>query len=153
MAKKKPECGRYDNILVSERTKSGMSLNVNDIKFMIRLISTQDDYNEEFIVTEIKKRDEELTSQLAQTLGEQLKGINSSLTAIASDINDIRNEIVKINKRLDATDEKILENEKRIIALERFASWQQTAIRISLAVAISLLAYFAINYWSNGWFH
>lgn len=132
----KSKCDKYNNIPVSSRTKSGMTLTIDDLKFMKMLICNQDDYIEEMI----EKRDQVLTNQLAQTLQEQLKSIHEQLKIIASDINDIRIDIGKINMRLDATDEKIVESERRIKALEKYASIENTAIRITLAVALSVIA-------------
>jgi septal ring factor EnvC (AmiA/AmiB activator) len=138
---------KYEKILVSETTVKGMSWNIDDIKYMQRMFTLQDDYFEEVL----DRRDKILIEQLAEISCQQNKLIFEELKKQTTQIAAILTEIALINQRLDSTDAKIENNEIRIQALEKYSSWENTTVRIILAVTLSVLTFIGIS-WASKFF-
>lgn len=116
--------GRYDNVPISDETRKGMTLNIDDLAAIGRLLSLQD--------LEYEDRFAELASY-----------------AKRQDIvqRDILDQITAINERIDKIEHRLKSDDDRIKALEQYASFWSTALRIAIGSLITLLAAMGIHSW------
>jgi hypothetical protein len=100
---------RYDHVPISEKTKAGMSLNIDDLAAIGRLLSLQDDaYEEQF-------------EQILKSIGELRK-----------DVNELKLKVQEITKVVDCVK---IDVEK----LKRVNSFEYYAMRVAAGVAIALI--------------
>jgi hypothetical protein len=80
---------RYDNVPISEHTRKGMSLNIDDIAAIGRLLILQDDaYDERF--DDLSKEIRKLSSEIAELKG-QIKEITKT-------VDITRKEVDRLNR-------------------------------------------------------
>lgn len=99
---------RYDHVPISEKTKAGMSLNIDDLAAIGRLLSLQDNAYEE-----------------------QFEQILTSIGELRKDVNELKAKVQEITKVVDCVK---LDVEK----LKRINSWEYYFMRVAAAVIISL---------------
>jgi len=100
---------RYDHVPISEKTKAGMSLNIDDLAAIGRLLSLQDNAYEE-----------------------QFDAILDSIKELRKDVNDLKLKVQEITKVVDCVK---LDVEK----LKRINSFEYYAMRVAVAVAVTLV--------------
>ena len=100
---------RYDHIPISEKTKAGMSLNIDDLAAIGRLLSLQDNAYE-------------------QTFDEILDAIKE----LRKDVNELKAKVQEITKVVDCVK---LDVEK----LKRINSFEYYAMRVAVAVFIAVV--------------
>ena len=113
---------KYDNVRVSDITKGGMTLTIDDLKYLQRMLSLQDDCFE--IQLETLKND--VTTSLARVIMQQNEVVLSKLAKIHSDIEEIKIEIAEIKsdvvdiyKEINLLNKRVTKLEKEIIILEK----------------------------------
>lgn len=131
---------RYDQIHVSEDIAKGMNLNINDLTFIKRVFDLQDAANEE--------QNEKLVKEVAEVIAPihaKLEKMEVSIGKIEDSIIGILDLINKINIRLDSIEVVTDEHTKIIDRLVRTQKWWNIALRILIAVALSVIISFVIH--------
>ena len=110
----------YDKIPISEETKKGMTLNINDLGAIGRMLAMQDAaYDEQFeALTEMNKVVKEsldvILSQvrsMAVTINEvkaAMKAMKKDVNVLKQEFNAIKNEVADINVRLSEVECEVL---------------------------------------------
>jgi hypothetical protein len=103
-------CNKYDKVFVSDGTKEGMSLNVNDIKYMQRMFSLQDDCFEDIL----ERRDKRLTENLAEiiiahnkAIFEELEKQTHAILSLTKSIAMIKTKLISIERAQKRHEEEI----------------------------------------------
>jgi hypothetical protein len=127
------EAGRYDNIPITEQTRKGMSLNIDDLGAISRLLMLQDDvYEERFTKLEqlLDRQNQLISTQVLLTEGlvEEVKSLKTVVQSLEIRINDIAN-------RLESTNNEVEVLKKQVEWLKIMNSWWALVIRIGIAVA------------------
>lgn len=131
---------RYDQINVSEDIAKGMNLNINDLTFIKRVFDLQDAANEE--------QNEKLVKEVAEVIAPihaKLERMEKAIENIEDSIIGILDLINKINIRLDSIEVVTDEHTKIIDRLVRTQKWWNIALRILIAVALSVIISFVIH--------
>ncbi len=131
---------RYDQSHVSDDIAKGMNLNINDITFIKRVFDLQDMANEE--------QNEKLVRDVAEVIApihSKLEKMERSIGKIEDSIIGILDLINKINIRLDCIEGVTDEHTKIIERLVRTQKWWNIALRILIAVALSVIISFVIH--------
>jgi len=126
---------------VSDKVKSGMSLNVCDQQWIKRLLDTQASAIGEAFDINITS----LTKALAQVQQEQndrmfkvLEEQNCMIKGIKEDVGKIKDDILEIKTKLGELDSKQHDHDIEIILLKKYASFWSTALRILVGVSIAV---------------
>jgi chromosome segregation ATPase len=110
----------YDKIPISEETKKGMTLNINDLGAIGRMLAMQDAaYDEQFeALTEMNKVVKDsldvILSQvrsMAVTINEvkaAMKAMKKDVNVLKQEFNAIKNEVADINVRLSEVECEVL---------------------------------------------
>ena len=78
---------RYDNIPISDMTRKGMSLNIDDLAAIGRLLSLQDNaYDEQF-----------------EKLFESIKELSKEVHELREEVNDLKVKVQEITCAVDST--------------------------------------------------
>lgn len=131
---------RYDQIHVSDDIAKGMNLNINDLTFIKRVFDLQDMANEE--------QNEKLVKEVAEVIAPihaKLERMEKAIENIEDSIIGILDLINKINIRLDSIEVVTDEHTKIIDRLVRTQKWWNIALRILIAVALSVIISFVIH--------
>ena len=113
------DINRYDNVPLSDKTRQGMSLNIDDLAAIGRLLTLQDDaYDERF---------EELEAKFDSLLSE--------IKELKEDINDLREEVKCLGKTVDHTKDEIAEIRLEVDRLKRSNNIWAYAMIIAVGVA------------------
>lgn len=86
--------------------------------------------------------------QVAETIAPmwtKLDDIAKGISSIKSDILIIKADLTDIKKRLGEVEKQVVSEEERIEKLERTQRWWNIALRITIAVAISILLFLFIH--------
>lgn len=106
-----------DNTQISKKTKDGMSLTVDDQKWIKVCLDRQDEIN---VATSIK-----VIETVEAMLDKQTESIDAKFESI--------------NLRLDEIKENLNDKEVRLKYLEKYASWPHTVARHSVAIAVGIM--------------
>jgi hypothetical protein len=131
---------RYDKIHVSDDIAKGMNLNINDLTFIKRVFDLQDMANEE--------QNEKLVKEVAEVIAPihaKLERMEKAIGNIEDSIIGILDLINKINIRLDSIEVVTDEHTKIIDRLVKTQKWWNIALRILIAVALSVIISFVIH--------
>ena len=145
MANKKtnPNKDRYDHIPISEATKKGMSLNIDDLAAVGRMLSLQDNaYDEQFEGLEkLMKRQ----AQSIDSLLDVVKELHSEVKALREEVGDIKRQVAGLEKKIGEITKKVDVTQKEVgglvIDVKRLKvinSFQYYALRVAVAVVITL---------------
>ena len=114
-------CNKYDDVFISDLTRSGMTLTVDDCKFLKSILCRQDDDIED----QMGKLEERLIGSVAKVLMEYNKNILEKLSEIQGDIihirediREIKNDVLDIYKEINTLKTKIGKLELKIKELE-----------------------------------
>lgn len=113
---------RYDQVPVSEITKSGMSLNNDDVMFMQRMFLLQDACFEELLENQEKrlmKAFAEIIFKELQKQTEMIEDINISINSILERIDGIEKRLVFDKSRMDRIESTLRRHEDKIKCLEK----------------------------------
>lgn len=114
---------RYNdaNIPVSQQTRDNMTLKIDDIQYIGRMLSLQDDCMEE----QIKEMENKITKSLVDVLIDynnnilnKLEVISLDIQSIKFDIREIKEDVVEIYKEINDLKKRVAKTEKQIAALE-----------------------------------
>jgi len=115
--------GRYKNIPISERTIKGMSLNIDDLGAIARLLSLQDNvYDEQFEKMD-KKFDHLFSLMDSQSIAilsivETLKFLREEIHEIKEEIKNLQVEVKCTQIDLDALSKKVRKIEGEIVIIK-----------------------------------
>jgi septal ring factor EnvC (AmiA/AmiB activator) len=127
---------RYSNIPISEQTRAGMSLNIDDLGAIGRLLSLQDDaYDEQFdkIFNAIEKQNETIFSIL-QTVVE----LRVDIGELKDKVSGLEAQITQITTAVDSTKEEVNDIKQDLEKLKKLNSPIVIALRILAGVATAL---------------
>jgi hypothetical protein len=136
--------------LLSKKTLAGMSLTVDDQKWIKILLDTQNEVFNDAFDTNIK----ELTGALAEVIQAQNVKVFAVMETQTESIKRISSNVDRIVGRLDVIENRLVsieksgnDRERRIAFLERYASIPQTIMRHAIGVFIGLMVGLGIGYW------
>jgi septal ring factor EnvC (AmiA/AmiB activator) len=127
---------RYSNIPISEQTRAGMSLNIDDLGAIGRLLSLQDDaYDEQFekIFNAIEKQNDTIFSIL-QTVVE----LKVDIGELKDKVSGLEAQITQITTAVDCTKVEVDEIKREVEKLKKLNTPWVIIIRILGAVATAL---------------
>ena len=109
------ETGRYDNVPISDKTRAGMTLTIDDLAAIGRLLTLQDDaYDEQF---------EKLFFEIRE-LREEVKLLKDS--------------VAKLTVKVDCIDSEVDELREEVERLKKLNSFGAIVLRIAIGVGIAL---------------
>ena len=109
------DTSKYDNVYVSDKTENGMTLTIDDRKFIKSCLDFQDEYTEEYVVKALDLRDKELFKAIREFIIEENKKIHIRLDALDTRIERIEGKLNEYDKRIS----KLEETEKNVLFLEK----------------------------------
>lgn len=83
----------YENILLNDKTKEGMSLTIDDQKWLKLLFDRQDEVTHKYISDTYDKHAKLITDTVRELLNDFKKEINIELKELRIEIKDVRTEI------------------------------------------------------------
>jgi peptidoglycan hydrolase CwlO-like protein len=108
---------RYSNIPISEQTRAGMSLNIDDLGAIGRLLSLQDDaYDEQF--EKQNSRFSELFT-MVQKQGDITMSILQTVVEMRGDISELKEKVSVLNRVAECNGRDIQAIKKDIVALKK----------------------------------
>ena len=119
----------YDKLPISDETKKGMSLNINDLGAIGRMLSLQDDvYDERFTV------------------------LTEKIDLLLLGISDLKKDVANLKKQLDemaivveCTKKDVGELAVEVDKLKKLNSFRAIIIRVVTTIAASLVAFRLIH--------
>jgi septal ring factor EnvC (AmiA/AmiB activator) len=108
------DSNRYDKVPMSEKSKSGMSLKIEDILYLQRMFCLQDAAFEDVL----EDREQKMLTSLAEIISSQNDIIFKQLELQTQTLMEVKKEIISINHRLDAIEAHMKTTDKRLDALE-----------------------------------
>ena len=119
----------YDKLPISDETKKGMSLNINDLGAIGRMLSLQDDvYDEQFMT------------------------LTGKIDLLLLGINDLKLDVANLKKQLDdmaivveCTKKDVGELAVEVDKLKKLNSFRAIIIRVVTTIAASLVAFRLIH--------
>lgn len=116
---------RYENPPLSDKTVKGMSLNIDDLAAIGRLLSLQDNvYDEQF--------DKILDLLKEQSL--ELKELRKEVNELKEQVKDLKNQLAEITKTVDVTKNEVDDIKKDIAKLKRSDSIWSHILRIGIGI-------------------
>jgi len=96
----------YDNICLSEKTTSGMTLTIDDQKFIKLLFDRQDEVTQEYVNDSINEMLIKILLEL-KNIHIEIRAINIEIKNIYTEITDIRKILSDHELRLTIVENKI----------------------------------------------
>jgi hypothetical protein len=96
----------YNEIPLSSKTTKGMSLTIDDQKWIKLLFDRQDEVTQDFISDTVKKAFDEIRIEL-RNIHVEIKSINVEIKCINTDIADIRKVLINHELRLTKIENKL----------------------------------------------
>jgi septal ring factor EnvC (AmiA/AmiB activator) len=135
---------RYANVPISEKTRAGMSLNIDDLGAIGRLLSLQDDaYDEQFekVFTAIEKQNEIIFSIL-QTVVE----LKQDISELKDKVSGLEAQITQITTAVDCTKVEVDEIKREVEKLKKL----NTPFVIFLRIIGGVLTALGLIRWIHG---
>ena len=127
--KMKKDCNRYERVPISDKTADGMTMNINDLKYLQRMFLLQDDAFEHLM----EIQEEKIAARVSEMVAEK----NATVIIF----------LEKINSRLDVIERRLDRDSARLDRLERYIRIENVLIRFAIAVGLAtLLSTFVIKF-------
>ena len=135
---------RYTNIPISDKTREGMSINIDDLAAIGRLLSLQDKvYDEEFIaIKEALNYQREAYLAILDGMKEirgAIQSLQDDIVELKTDIGNLKIELDKVTKTVDCTKDEVADLVKDVHRLKVLNSLPVIALRIAIGVVIGLI--------------
>jgi hypothetical protein len=110
---------KYDDVLISKKTKSGMSLTADDQLWLKRIMDRQDECIEQYISDTYDKHATLICDAVRELLNEYRKEIFESLARIEKSIEDLKKDIKDMKVETLDLKNRIVDHEFRIQRIEK----------------------------------
>jgi len=143
-----------NRVPMTQESRERMSLNIYDLQYLIRLQDmSNDSFREELKEIYIKDNTElckSVTDIVCKQLSETLAPWSDTLQRLEKGQKEIATTLEEMKIRLGEVEDRVyVDDNKRLIKLERYASVKWTIIRnvitAIIAIGISILAFFQIH--------
>lgn len=119
----------YDKLPISDETKKGMSLNINDLGAIGRMLSLQDDvYDERFTV-----------------LTEKIDLLLLGISGLKEDVANLKKQLDEMAIVVECTKKDVGELAVEVDKLKKLNSFRAIIIRVVTTIAASLVAFRLIH--------
>jgi hypothetical protein len=139
---------RYDGITVSEKTAAGMTLTIDDRKFIKVCLDVSDSQTEEYVIKALDLRDKIMFAAIKEFIIEENSKIHVRLDALDSRIERIENRLDEYDRRivkLEMNEKTVFSLEDRITKIEKHTTPVWDTIRIliggSIIAAITMVGH------------
>ena len=119
----------YDKLPISDETKKGMSLNINDLGAIGRMLSLQDDvYDEQFT-----------------SLTEKIDLLLLGISGLKEDVANLKKQLDDMTIVVECTKKDVGELAVEVDKLKKLNSFRAIIIRVVTTIAASLVAFRLIH--------
>lgn len=119
----------YDKLPISDETKKGMSLNINDLGAIGRMLSLQDDvYDEQFT-----------------SLTEKIDLLLLGISGLKEDVANLKKQLDEMAIVVECTKKDVGELAVEVDKLKKLNSFRAIIIRVVTTIAASLVAFRLIH--------
>ena len=120
---------RYENPPLSEKTVKGMSLNIDDLAAIGRLLSLQDNvYDEQF----------EKILDLLKDQAIEIKELRKEVNELKDQVAALKDQIAEITQTVDVTKDEVEEIKKDVARLKKSDAVWSHAIRIGIGILVGI---------------
>ena len=127
----------FENLPISEKTKEGMKLSIDDVSILGRMMALQDDANDE---------EHEKIFKALDVILKKISATNDNVTELRKEVAELRAEVASVDKRVsqvtkvvDQTKEEVQYLSKEVVRLKKINSISYYIIRVAIAIAGSIL--------------
>jgi chromosome segregation ATPase len=127
---------RYDVIPISEKTRKGMTLKIDDLGAIGRMLSLQDNAYDEQFDKLFKLMD---SQQMAiMTILETLKELKTDVDELKNKVGSLETKIGEVSKEVKCTKDEMETLAQKVSKLERLNTIWSIAVRIGVGIVIAL---------------
>lgn len=142
---------RYENIPLSDKTREGMSLNIDDLGAIGRMLSLQDHvYEEQFDdISRLLKQHAKLMEgqqKVSNYILAELKSLKADISELSKKVDGLENKVGEITRIVDNTKMDVSKLQLEVETLKQRNSFLNIVIRIGVGLGLG----FIIMRWIHG---
>jgi chromosome segregation ATPase len=142
---------RYDNIPISAETKKKMTLNIDDLAAIGRVLSLQDNvYDEQFEgITKLLHQQalfQEEQTKLTRFVLDELKSLKIDVSALSDKVDSLEKKIGEIATETDNTKKEVAALKVEVAQLQKDHTLWNIIVKIGIGIGIGL----GLTRWIHG---